>query len=88
MTKVAAPKATKVLVRKPARRLRHWRSNPMTALRPTAIAKLIAASPMEIVIALSPSWMLLACGAVYARTTAPSPSATESSSSIEQLERK
>jgi hypothetical protein len=51
MMKVAAPKATKVLVRRPARRLRHCRSNPMTALRARATARLIAACSMGIVIA-------------------------------------
>jgi hypothetical protein len=40
MTKVAAPRDTRVLVRRPARRLRHCRSKPMTALRPKATAKI------------------------------------------------
>lgn len=42
LTKIAAPRVTKVFVRKPAKRLRHWRSKPMTALRPKATARLIA----------------------------------------------
>jgi hypothetical protein len=55
-TKLAAPKATSVLVRNPARRLRHCRSKPMAALRQKATARLMAACPMEIVMADDSCW--------------------------------
>jgi len=48
-TNVAEPSATNALVRKPASRLRHCRSNPITAPRLTATARSIAACPMDIV---------------------------------------
>src|SRR5262249_2912096 len=51
ITKVAAPSATSELVRRPARRFRHWRSNPMMALSASATARLIAAWSIGIVIA-------------------------------------
>src|ERR1700722_5876677 len=54
ITKLAEPNATKVLVRKPARRLRHCRSKPIRALSPPATARSIAACSMEIVMAGSP----------------------------------
>src|SRR6516162_76947 len=50
MTKVAAPSATSVFVRRPASRLRHWRSKPITALSPSATARLIVACSIGIVI--------------------------------------
>ena len=50
ITKVADPKATSVFVRRPAMRLRHWRSKPMTALRPPATARLSAVCSIGIVI--------------------------------------
>src|SRR5215472_5560876 len=56
-TKLAAPKATRVFVRNPARRLRHCRSKPIAALRPKATARLIAASSMDIVIADHSRWV-------------------------------
>jgi hypothetical protein len=53
ITKLAAPSATRVLVRRPASRLCHCRSNPIRALRPPATARLIAACAMDIVTTVS-----------------------------------
>src|SRR6516165_11234903 len=55
-TKLAAPSATNVLVRRPAKRLRHWRSNPITDPKNTSAARLIAACSTGTVISdFSPS---------------------------------
>src|SRR5215467_14945928 len=53
-TKLAAPSATNVLVRSPAKRWRHWRSNPITDPKNTAAARLIAACSTGTVISDSP----------------------------------
>src|SRR5262249_40636107 len=49
-TKLAAPSATSVFVRRPASRLRHCRSNLITEPSPTAAAKFIATCSIERVI--------------------------------------
>src|SRR5579863_2222757 len=48
-TKLAAPIATRVLVRKPAIRWRHWRSKPMQAPSSVATARLNAVWSIEVI---------------------------------------